>query len=524
MQAAIADLQIKFRNLFRTYFRDGDPQSGLNEPDLEQIRVAFGTSLIAILARQLVGPVGAEYPEFPASAALAGKLFFLDTTGESPAWGLIPAADVARAAELVDFEATIDAEIAAAVADIIAGISDSAPFNERFADEATLLADLDYPEGAYAIDMEDLVIYRKTGPSGAGSWVVHSNILDAFPGTASAADLTAVNGRVDDAEAEIVTIKRRLDRLDTAVPPIPPVWQLLPPVIVDETFTGTVRDLAAYVDDADSPDENLVFTAPGGLPAGFSIVGRNLVKTSSSGVVARGTYALTVTDESGNAATNGSIIIEAYSEGVPPGLPPSWLTLPPLNTTLGTSGVLFFGVYLNDPDTDLADIDCYLAAPVAGIEVVSAEKRLNFASSLSLGVHTFTVVAEDPEGNTASVTHTVTVSAASAPVISSIPSRSGQVFGAPVVVDLNSYVSDANTPLPELGTSLVFSNAPTGTTKGGTNNLVLTIPVAAATVRTITVTVTNRAGLSASRTFDITIFPADTGGGGFLGGDGRLAY
>ena len=126
-----------------------------------------------------------------------------------------------------DFEGTIDSEIAAAVASIIAGISDDAPFNERFADEATLLADLDYPAGAYAIDMETLVIYRKTGASGSGAWVVHSNILDAFPGTASAGDVTAVNARINDAEAEIDLIKKRLNhdghehapaRTDTGLP------------------------------------------------------------------------------------------------------------------------------------------------------------------------------------------------------------------------------------------------------------------------------------------------------------------
>jgi hypothetical protein len=521
MSTAITDLQTRLRHVFRPFFRDGDPASGLNEPNLDDIRRALGTDLIAVLRRQILGPVGATYPELPAPAAWNGKLIALNLSGPTPSWSLIDAERVERAADLVDFEGTIDAEIAAAVASIIEGISDDAPFNERFPDEATLLADLDYPAGAYAIDMETLVIYRKTGASGTGSWVVHSNILDAFPGTASAEDIIEVNERIDGVDAEIVAIKKRLDRLDTAVPAIPPVWRLVPPVIVDETFTGTVRDLADYVDDADTPPENLIFTAPGGLPAGFAIEGRNLVKTSTSGVVTRATFALTVTDESGNAATNGAVLIEAYPEGEPPGLPPSWLSLPPLNTTLGTSGVLFFSVYLTDPDTDLADIECYLLEPVTGIEVVSAEKRLNFASTLPLGVHTFTIVAEDPEGNIATVTHSVTVSAAAAPVITQLPARFGQVFGSPITMDLNTYVSDANTPLSELGTSLTFDNAPAGTTKGGTNNLVLTIPVNAATQRSVSVTVTNRAGLSATRSFDLTIIPFNPGGGGG-GGDIRL--
>ncbi|MBK8199242.1 MAG: hypothetical protein IPK75_12835 [Acidobacteria bacterium] len=527
MQTAIAALQTRLRSLFRPYFRDGDPASGLNEPDLESIRFAFGTELIAILARQLVGPAGAEYPELPTPEALNGKLLALNLSGPTATWTLIDAARVEQAADLVDFEGTIDSEIAAAVAGIIAGISDDAPFSERFPDEATLLADLDFPADAYAIDMETLVIYRKTGATGAGSWVVHSNILDAFPGTASAEDVAALNERADDADAEIVAIKKRLDRLDTAVPPIPPVWRLVPPVIVDETFTGTVRDLADYVDDADTPAENLVFTAPGGLPAGFSISGRNLVKTSTSGIVARSSFALAVTDESGNAATNGAVLIEAYPEGEPPGLPPSWLTLPPLSSTLGSQGVLFFSAYLNDPDTDLADIECYLASPVSGIEVVSAEKRINFLATLTVGVHTFTLVAEDPEGNTASVTHSVTVLAAGAPVIAALPARFGQVFASPITMDLNAYVTDANTPLSELGTSLAFSNAPEGTTKGGTNNLVLTIPVSAATQRSVSVTVTNRAGLTATRSFDLTILPFNPGsGGGVPGGygDGRQPY
>ena len=522
MNAAVTQFQTQIRHVLRTYFRDGDPQSGLNEPDLAILRNALGTLLTGILARAPIGPAGATYPELPAPAAFNGKLIALNLSGPTPSWTLIDSERVEQAANLVDFEGTIDAEIAAAVADIIAGISDDAPFSERFPDEATLLADLDYPEGAYAIDMETLVIYRKTGASGTGAWVVHSNILDAFPGTASAEDIDDLNERVDDVDAEIVAIKLRLNRLDAAVPAIPPVWRLIPAAIVDETFTGTVVDLAAYVDDADSPVENLVFTAPGGLPSGFSIDGRNLVKTSTSGVVERASFALTVTDESGNAATNGSIVIEAYPEGEPPGLPPSWLSLPPLNTTLGTSGVLFFGIYINDPDTDLADIDCYLADPVTGIEVVSAEKRLNFASTLPLGVHTFTLVAEDPEGNIATMTHTVNVSAAAAPVIAPLPPRFGQVFASPITLDLNGYVSDANTPLSELGTSLVFSNAPAGTTKGGTNNLVLTIPVSSATQRTVSVTVTNRAGLSASAPFELTIVPFNAGGGGGGGGDIRL--
>lgn len=520
MSTAITDLQTRLRHVFRPFFRDGDPASGLNEPNLDEIRRALGTDLIAVLQRQVLGPVGATYPVLPTPAAWNGKIIALNLSGPTPSWSLIDSERVEQAANLVDFEGTIDAEIAAAVASIIEGISDDAPFSERFPDEATLLADLDYPEGAYAIDMETLVIYRKTGASGTGSWVVHSNILDAFPGTASAEDIDDLNERIDGVDAEIVAIKKRLDRLDTAVPAIPPVWRLVPPVIVDEIFTGTVRDLADYVDDADTPPENLVFTAPGGLPAGFAIEGRNLVKTSTSGVVERATFALTVTDESGNAATNGSVIIEAYPEGEPPGLPPSWLSLPPLSAAVGSPGFLMFGAYLNDPDTDLADIEVSLAAPVTGLSVNSAEKRLDWSSALTVGTHTFTLIAEDLEGNTASVTHSITVTSATAPVIAQLPARFGQVFASPITMDLNPYVSDANTPLSELGTSLTFDNAPTGTTKGGTNNLVLTIPVNAATQRTVSVTVTNRAGLSATRSFDLTIIPFSFGGGGMPGDGG----
>jgi hypothetical protein len=521
MNPAVTEFQTRIRHVLRTYFRDGDPQSGLNEPDLAVLRNALGTLLTGILARAPIGPAGATYPELPAPAAFNGKLIALNLSGPTPSWTLIDAARVAQAADLVDFEGTIEAEIAAAVADIIAAISDDVPFNERFPDEATLLADLDYPEGAYAIDMETLVIYRKTGASGAGAWVVHSNILDAFPGTASAEDIDAVNARIDDAEAEIDLIKKRLNRLDAAVPAIPPVWRLIPAAIVDETFTGTVVDLADYVDDADSPPENLVFTAPGGLPAGFSISGRNLVKTSASGVAARATYALTVTDETGQAATNGSIVIEAYPEGEPPGFPPSWLTLPAISIAVGNQITLDLAPFISDPDTDLADLTLSGSATGAGVTINDEDKRVTI-SGPAAGSFTLTLTLTDPESNTATVVHPYTVTTASAPVIAPLPPRFGQVFASPVTLDLNGYVSDANTPLSELGTSLTFSNAPAGTTKGGTNNLVLTIPVNGATQRTVSVTVTNRAGLSATRSFELTIIPFNPGGGGGGGGDIRL--
>ncbi len=514
MLPAIADLQSKLRNLFRTYFRDGDPQSGLNEPDIAAIRSVFGTDLPNILARTLTGTSGSQYPEIPANAAIRGKLFYLNSDGT--AWNVTNAADVARAAELVAFEDEIDTQIAAAVAAVIGGISEDAPFNERFDDEATLLANLNFPAGAFAIDMETLVIYRKTGASGAGSWVVHSNILDAFPGTASDADITAVNARVDEIEADIVTINRQLARLNVAVPPAPPFWRQITPVIVDESFTGTVRDLGEFVDDADSPIGNLTFTAPSGLPSGFSIVGRNLVKTSGSGVVTRASHPIRVTDETGNIA-NASIIIESYAAGEPSGQPPVWLALPPINIAVGNSYSFSIEGFVNDPDTDIEDLALTGSSTGAGVGI-NDETKFVQVGAITPGSYTLTLTVTDPEGNAATITHPYTVRAAEPPMIASIPSRAGQVGGAPIVVDLNIYASDANTPLSELGTSLQFSNAPAGTTKGGTNNLVLTIPVAATTIRVVSVTITNRANQIASRSFDLTILAADPGGGGGGGG------
>jgi hypothetical protein len=361
--------------------------------------------------------------------------------------------------------------------------------------------------------METLVIYRKTGASGTGSWVVHSNILDAFPGTASAEDVAEVSDRVADVETALTSLTKRVSRLDRLSPPVVPRWSQLPLIKIEAGTTGVVFNFAPYITDPDSLVEDLYIVLTEPLPPGLSIVGLTMVAASVP-VAARHNYGFRIFDESGQFhGATAEIIV--YAEGSEPLAPPIWAPLPSISIPVGNEFSIDVEAFITDADTPIEDLDLSGSSTGSGVSFNNEDKRIAI-TGVAAGSFTLTATVTDPQGNVATIVHPYTVAGAPAPSIDSIPSRSGLVGLGPVVVDLNAYARDQNTPLGELGTSLSFSNAPAGTTKGGTNNLVLTIPTTAATVRVVTVTITNRAGLVATRSFDLTIF-ASTGGGG--GGD-----
>ncbi len=518
MDQALTDLQTKLRSLFRTFNREGDPESGLYEPELAALQKTFGTDLINMLNRVLIGLAGESYPPIPSAETLSGTIFYLASNGSGGyQWNQIAVADVQAAADLVQFEADIQAAVLAQTQAIVDAISEDAPFNERYDDDTALLADLSQPDGAFGIDMTNLVIYRKSGAEGTGSWAVHSNILDAFAGTASAQDISDVNGRVDAAEQRLNAAEAVLRRLQTFHPTAAPVWDSLPVAIINQTQTGQVFDLDTYVSDADSPPENLTFTLIDALPAGFSQSGDRgeIISKVDTSIVARVDVTIRVTDESGNTA-DAEMRLEAYEDGNPPTEAPILASIPNLGVVEGNP------IPARDHLNDIANLaNCAqpvtvtaTVTPAGSGYTVTGNSRGGTATPGAVGTYQVITRAEADDGQFQERVSQFTITEAPAPTFAQPPNRVAAQGAAAIVVDLGQFLSDPNTPNSELAPTLVVNGGPGAV---GVSGLVLSIPTSQAGNFRMTATVTNRAGKSASRSFDITIYVI---GGGSTGGGG----
>lgn len=81
-------------------------------------------------------------------------------------------------------------------------VLDKGLYGARYATEAALLADLVPGDGEYAIAMDTLKIYRKSGATGAGSWLLATDSLAQFAGTAALEDVADVQAYAEAALSE----------------------------------------------------------------------------------------------------------------------------------------------------------------------------------------------------------------------------------------------------------------------------------------------------------------------------------
>lgn len=313
--------------------------------------------------------------------------------------------------------------------------------------------------------------------------------------------------------SESAYVLGQLRRLATFYPPVAPVWRPIASVIVDETFTGVVRDLSAFVDDSDSPVENLIFTAPGGLPPGFSIVGHNLVKTSTSGVWAPATYDIWVMDESGNVNEDGRILIQSYAASEVPSVPPVWSALPTLTLTRALAMTpLNVRSFLTAGTTALAAITITATGVPAGL--TAADGVLSGTPTVN-GGFSITWTATDAFSNVVQYVQTVNIAAGAAPGWSSIPVVTITLGQTLPPVRYDAYLSGGVYAASAIALSV--SGQPGGTSL--TSRELRGVPSAIGSYA-VTVTGTNPAGIQSSVSHVINVNPTPTGGGGGGSGSG----
>ena len=409
MQTALTDIQSEIRNLFRQYQVDGDPNTGLNHPDITRLRAVFGTSLITLLSRSLLGPEGVDYPTFPATGALSGNVAYLFDNNGTLEWALISATDIARAAELVDFEGSITAEVQAAAAQVVADIQDDAPFNERYDTENDLTADLNFPDGAIAIAFDTMRIFKKSGASGEGSWsALAVQPLATLPGSASLADLQALEARVVALEASLEGVSNlaaRIDRLDGFHPFQAPVWDDDIPQITGPANSPIVPlDLSEYVTDGDSAELTFVAT---GLLAGLSLNG-NVISGTPTEFGPERDVALSVTDVNGQR-DDTTVLLRIYDPDAPAPNPPVWTQVPNQTVIVGSQITpINYASFLAQSIDDVNTITVAITGQPSGL---SLSNKLLSGAPQQVGFFTVRATATSASGITATITHNIGVQA-----------------------------------------------------------------------------------------------------------------
>ena len=389
---------------YRTFSTEGDPTSGFYEPDITRLRAAFAGLVPRILARSLIGQPDEALPLLPAVAQIVNKFFYLADDGAGgQTWELLPIADIVRAAELVDFDTQITAEIQASVAPIIAALSLNAPFNVRTVTEAELIADLDHPDQAWGIGFDTLNIYQKDGASGTGSWVLAAaQPLSTLPGSASLADLQVALDRITVLENELTAtaaLLARIERLETFHPFVAPVFSdTIPPLRAPDGSPITPYDLSLHVTQGDSP--GLTFSSSA-LPDGLSIVGSEIVGTPTTFAPAV-TVTLTVTDSNGQSDT-ADLSIVIYDSAGPPPVIVEWQPIPAQTVFVGSA---ITPINYRSHLTDFTGVTFAASGVPSGLQFVNGSLS---GTPTASGVFTVQVTATDPAGATATTSHLITI-------------------------------------------------------------------------------------------------------------------
>lgn len=364
-----------------------------------------------------------------------------------------------------------------------------------------------------------------TTESGTRRWTPKlTRVLPYTPtGSFVAADWQELLGVAEVSATDFAAVLKRLRRLDTYHPPVAPFLEPLPNIAVVQTFTGTVLNLADYINDTDSPAENL--TVAHNLPAGFTLSGL-LVQKPSAGIVAAASVTITLTDESGLSSAPRTFSLEAYATGAAPSIPPVWEHIDDFAIPRGNP------VPVVDHKTNVIDADSNSSQRTI-TTVFDTASGFTFVNGVRggraigpTGFYVITPTVTDQSGNTATTEYVIHIQDAPAPVLTGLPfggSRTVQFNDPPVVVNLADFFSDANTPdgefavpLSPLGAAPVLTNAPSGSALAG---LVLTLTTNSLGNFRPRIVLTNRAGLTLTIEFDFVIV-TPVSGGGDGGGDG----
>ena len=287
----------------------------------------------------------------------------------------------------------------------------------------------------------------------------------------------------------------------TTVPPEPPPNRA-------PMASGSIPALTLTVGESVTANAASAFSDPDGdqlsYTATSSAAGVASVSLSGSTVtvtgVAAGTATITVTarDPGGLTAAQGISVTVEEGNRAPVVL---LATVPPLNYEVGDSLVLDVGPFFSDPDGD----SLTFTAETSDSTVVRGrmEGSVALAWAVGPGMATVSVTASDPEGLSATLTATITVTAGNrAPVAiaEAMPPYSG-VTGDTLSLDIAPFFEDPD------GDSLTFEaeSSDAAVATAAVEGSTLTVALVGAGTATVTFTATDPDGLSASITGVIAV-------------------
>ena len=287
----------------------------------------------------------------------------------------------------------------------------------------------------------------------------------------------------------------------TTVPPEPPPNRA-------PTASGSIPALTLTVGESVTANAASAFSDPDGdqlsYTATSSAAGVASVSLSGSTVtvtgVAAGTATITVTarDPGGLTAAQGISVTVEEGNRAPVVL---LATVPPLNYEVGDSLVLDVGPFFSDPDGD----SLTFTAETSDSTVVRGrmEGSVALAWAVGPGMATVSVTASDPEGLSATLTATITVTAGNrAPVAiaEAMPPYSG-VTGDTLSLDIAPFFEDPD------GDSLTFEaeSSDAAVATASVEGSILTVALVGEGTATVTLTATDPGGLSASLEVAVTV-------------------
>ena len=263
----------------------------------------------------------------------------------------------------------------------------------------------------------------------------------------------------------------------------------IPEGTVDAGNTVT-HVLARYFRDPDG--DALVYAAITADPAvaGVSVSGGTL----SVAGLAKGTATVTVTATD----TEGLTAVQAFAVTVPNRAPVAVGAVPADTLTVGTTGTYEASPYFSDPDGDLLVYAAASSDPaVAG---VTASAGAIAVTALARGEATVTITATDTEGLSAPQMFTVTVPNRAPVAVGEVPADTVAV-GNTATLDPSAHFSDPD------GDPLSYAATTVDTTVIGVAiaDGAVAISALAKGEGTVTVTATDTEGLTATRSFVVTV-------------------
>lgn len=230
--------------------------------------------------------------------------------------------------------------------------------------------------------------------------------------------------------------------------------------------TAVAIPLANYVSDPNYPATSLTYSLVSGAPSDAGLnPSTGLFTWTPSASDGTGTYTITFTATDSLAtplSSTGTFTIDVGSATLQP---PTFSAIPAQSVTAGETLQFDAGTYASDPNSAALPLTFSLGTGAPGGATIDASTgTVTWSTSgVNPGSYSFTVIAADNESTplTGQATFTVNVLTPVAPSIASIPTTTAG-SGHTASVDLNSYVTDENTPILPVTYTLV--SGPSGLT------------------------------------------------------------